>query len=516
MHPLSWRAHLPAGSDLDVGDLTARTSLPNAWSQTWAAHPEAPVLLDLSAAGDDARWCRADELEEMTRRRAEALIGLGLRPGDRVLWSTASSLRAVVANIAALRAGLVVVPVNPAYTERELAHVVADVRPAAAIVDDPARAAVVARAAADVVVATPDLEVLQGAPRRGGSGGSGGSGESGDVVLDAARPEDAALVAYTSGTTGAPKGAVLTHGNLLANSESIALTWRWVRGDRLVHALPIFHGHGLCVALYTSLLTGSSVVLLPRFDVDAVLDACARYDATLFFGVPTMYHRLAASSRVGQLARLRLAVSGSAPLSAELHRSMAASGGTQVLERYGMTETLMTLSNPYDGERRPGTVGFPFPGVEARVEDDGALLVRGPTVFSGYWERPAATAESFTDGWFRTGDLGVVEDGYVRLLGRSTDLIISGGYNVYPAEVEDVLLGHPSVAEVAVTGAPSEEWGEIVCAWVVPDGASRPDVDAVLAYAAQRLAPYKRPRRIHLVDALPRNSMGKVRRSELR
>ncbi|MGD0381140.1 MAG: acyl-CoA synthetase [Acidimicrobiales bacterium] len=516
MHPLSWRAHLPSGSDLHVADLTARASLPHAWTRTWAAHPEAPLLLDLSAP--DARWCRADELEEMTRRRAEGLAALGLAPGDRVLWSTASSLPAVVANLAALRAGLVVVPVNPAYTERELAHVLGDVRPAAAIVDDPDRAAVVLRAAATgIVVATPDLDIIGGASGAGASGaGASGAGASGDLVLDGAQPTDVALIAYTSGTTGAPKGAVLTHGNLLANSESIALTWRWERGDRLVHALPIFHGHGLCVALYTSLLVGSSVVLLPRFDADAVLDACARHDATLFFGVPTMYHRLAASSRVGQLARLRLAVSGSAPLSAELHGSIAASGGTQVLERYGMTETLMTLSNPYDGERRPGTVGFPFPGVDARVEDDGALLVRGPTVFSGYWERPAATAESFTDGWFRTGDLGVVEDGYVRLLGRSTDLIISGGYNVYPAEVEDVLLGHPSVSEVAVTGAPSEEWGEVVCAWVVPDGASPPDVDAVLAYAAQRLAPYKRPRRIHLVDALPRNAMGKVRRSELR
>jgi malonyl-CoA/methylmalonyl-CoA synthetase len=337
------------------------------------------------------------------------------------------------------------------------------------------------------------------------------------VVLDEAAADDVALIAYTSGTTGAPKGAVLTHGNLLANSESVALTWRWSAQDRLVHALPIFHGHGLCVALYTSLLVGSSVVLVPRFDVDAVLDAAREHRATLFFGVPTMYHRLAASSRAGELARLRLAVSGSAPLSAELHGAVARVAHTRVLERYGMTETLMTLSNPYEGERRPGTVGFPFPGVEARVEADGGLFVRGPTVFSGYWERPAATAQSFADdGWFCTGDLGVVEDGYVRLLGRSTDLIISGGYNVYPAEVEDVLLGHPSVAEVAVAGVPSEEWGEVVSAWVVLDGASPPDVDALLAYAAPRLAPYKRPRRVHFVDSLPRNSMGKVRRSELR
>ncbi|MDR3650692.1 MAG: AMP-binding protein, partial [Acidimicrobiales bacterium] len=294
--------------------------------------------------------------------------------------------------------------------------------------------------------------------------------------------------------------------------------------DRLVHALPIFHGHGLCVALYTSLLTGASVVLLPRFEVGAVLDACADHRATMFFGVPTMYHRLAGSKRVGELARLRLAVSGSAALSAELHGAIAGAAGVEVLERYGMTETLMTLSNPYEGERRPGTVGFPFPGVEAEVGDGdagggaggGEVRVRGPAVFSGYWEQPAATSASFAAGWFCTGDLGVVEDGYVRLLGRSTEVIISGGYNVYPAEVEDVLLGHPSVAEVAVTGVPSEEWGETVCAWVVPDGMARPDVESLLAYAAQRLARYKRPRQVRFVDSLPRNSMGKVRRSELR
>ena len=524
MHPRPWRDHLPAGSTYGVEDLTARRSLPRAWAQTWARHPAAPVLLDVSGGSGGGgsgvggpKWCRAGELDEMTRARAEGLGRLGLERGDRVLWSTASSLPAVVANIAALRAGLVVVPVNAAYTERELSHVVGDVRPALAIVDDRDRAARLGRAAAaaradgDLVVVTPDLEVVGGTRRV-----VGGDAGPAALALDAAQPDDVALIAYTSGTTGAPKGAVLTHGNLLANSESIALTWRWDAEDRLVHALPIFHGHGLCVALYTSLLVGSSVVLLARFDADAVLDACAAHRATMFFGVPTMYHRLAASSRVGELARLRLAVSGSAPLSADLHGAIAGSAGTQVLERYGMTETLMTLSNPYEGERRPGTVGFPFPGVEARVEDDGALFVRGPTVFSGYWERPAATSESFLDGWFRTGDLGVVEDGYVRLLGRSTELIISGGYNVYPAEVEDVLLGHSSVAEVAVTGAPSEEWGEVVCAWVVPDGSSSPDVAALLAYAAERLAPYKRPRRVHFVDSLPRNSLGKVRRSELR
>jgi malonyl-CoA/methylmalonyl-CoA synthetase len=494
-----------------VEDLTARRSLPRAWAGTWARDPTAPVLFDVGVDGAGARWLGAGELDDLTRARAQQLGRLGLGTGDRVVWSTASSLSAVVSNIAALRAGLVVVPVNPAYTERELVHVVQDVRPAAAIVDDRARAAVVAGATrGDAVVVSTELEVVEGAaPSPAGTGGSG------TVVLDDAGPDDVALIAYTSGTTGVPKGAVLTHGNLLANSESVARTWRWDASDRLVHALPIFHGHGLCVALYTSLLAGSSVVLVPRFDVDAVLDAALEHRATLFFGVPTMYHRLAASSRAGELARLRLAVSGSAPLSAELHRTLAREAHIEVLERYGMTETLMTLSNPYEGERRPGTVGFPFPGVEARVEVDGALAVRGPTVFSGYWERPAASAQSFDDGWFGTGDLGVVEDGYVRLLGRSTELIISGGYNVYPAEVEDVLLGHPSVAEVAVAGVPSEEWGEVVSAWVVADGVSARDVDSLLAYAAQRLAPYKRPRRVQFVDSLPRNSMGKVRRSEL-
>jgi malonyl-CoA/methylmalonyl-CoA synthetase len=389
---------------------------------------------------------------------------------------------------------------------------------------------VVTRAAGgEIVVVAPDLHVVSEIESGAGAGpggagaavkgrpGGGAALDLDNADLDKAHPDAAALVAYTSGTTGAPKGAVLTHANLLANSESIAVTWRWDAEDRLVHALPIFHGHGLCVALYTSLLTGASVVLLPRFDVDAVLDACIEHEATLFFGVPTMYHRLAGSARVGALGRLRLAVSGSAALSADLHRAISGSTGMEVRERYGMTETLITLSNPYDGERRPGTVGFPFPGVEARVvADGGELRVQGPAVFAGYWERPAATEASFEDGWFRTGDLGVVEDGYVRLLGRSTEVIISGGYNVYPAEVEDVLLGHPGVAEVAVTGVASAEWGEIVCAWVVPDGLSRPDAESVLRYAAERLANYKRPRQVRFVDSLPRNSMGKVRRSDLR
>jgi malonyl-CoA/methylmalonyl-CoA synthetase len=309
----------------------------------------------------------------------------------------------------------------------------------------------------------------------------------------------------------------LSHANLLAGSESVGLAWRWSSADRLVLALPLFHAHGLCVGLHGTLLAGASAVLLRHFDVDAVLDAAREHDASLFFGVPTMYHRLAGSPRAGELGRLRLCVSGSAPLPAELHRALGERGGQQVLERYGMTETLMLISNPYEGERRPGTVGFPLPGVEVRLSggSEAEILVRGPNVFGGYWERPQETTESFSDGWFRTGDLASIDaDGYVRILGRSKELIISGGLNVYPREVEDVLLGHPGVAEVAVVGQPSEEWGELVTAFVVPAG-ERCAPDALLAFAADQLAPFKRPRQVHFVESLPRNALGKVLKQEL-
>ncbi len=513
MQPRPWREHLPAGSDFQVGDLTARRSLPAAWAQVWGAHPSAPLIYDVGA-GDAARWITAGEFEERTRLAAARFMGLGLRAGDRVLLCVGSSLDAVVAYVGVLRTGgLVAVPTNAAYTARELAHIVGDARPSAAVVDDPDRARWVTESATGpLAVMSADLQLVAG-DQVAGDQVAGGPGPDRDG-LDGSDPGDAALIAYTSGTTGAPKGAVLSHGNILANSESVGLTWRWRADDRLIHALPIFHGHGLCVALFTSLLRGSSVVLLPRFDADGVFEASAAHRATMFFGVPTMYHRLAASVRVDELSRMRLAVSGSAPLAADLHRRIRRDGGTDVLERYGMTETLMTISNPYEGERRPGTVGFPFPGVDVRLDGE-EILVRGPTVFGGYWERPAATAERLVGEWLHTGDLAAVDDGYVTIRGRDSDLIVSGGYNVYPAEVEDVLLSHPSVAEVAVTGTPSDEWGEAVTAWVVADGRP-PTHQELVTFAAGLLAPYKRPRLIHFVDELPRNAMGKVRRVDLR
>ena len=355
-----------------------------------------------------------------------------------------------------------------------------------------------------MVVAGPSLELPDGDPG----------------ALDAADADAPALICFTSGTTGAPKGAVLRHRNLLAATESVTRAWRMTPDDRLVHCLPVFHAHGLAVGVYGTLTAGGSAVLLPGFDPAAVVDAAAGERATLFFGVPTMYHRLVASGVAGGLSSLRLCVSGSAPLSAELHAAASAALGSTVLERYGMTETLMNTSNPYLGERRAGTVGFPLPGVEVAFDDAGQVLLRGPNVFDGYFERDAANAEAFLDlgdggrPWFATGDLGADEDGYLVIRGRSKELIISGGFNVYPTEVEDVLARHPSVAEVAVPGTPSDEWGEVVTAGVGPDGVG-PTVGDLRAFCDGRLAAYKQPRLVRLVDALPRNAMGKIVRGEL-
>jgi malonyl-CoA/methylmalonyl-CoA synthetase len=485
--------------------------LPAAWSSRWQSAPGARLWLERDVSGEataalvgGGRWWTAGEFDAATRRVAGRLQGAGLQPGDRVLWSTGSSVAALVAHVGALRAGLVVVPANIAYTRRELAHIVRDVRPAAAIVERPDHQDAVRRVSERAVLVV---------------GPGVGLADADEGPLDTAGPGDPALILYTSGTTGVPKGAVLRHRNLLAGAESVRIAWRWSADDRLVHALPLFHAHGLCVGIYGTLLAGSSAVLLPAFDPAAAADAVAEHGASLFFGVPTMYHRLVRSRRATDLRRLRLCVSGSAPMSVELHRAMRAALGSTVLERYGMTETLMDLSNPFEGPRRPGTVGFPLPGVEARLGDDGELSVRGPNVFDGYWERPAANAEVFsasTGGgrWFRTGDQGADVDGYVVIRGRKTEMIISGGFNVYPAEVEDVLLTHPGVAEVAVTGSPSDEWGEVVTAWIVADG-TPPSAEDLAAFTEATLAPYKRPRLVHVVDDLPRNALGKVVRNHL-
>ncbi len=494
----AWKAHLPAEVDAAALDLLAEASLPAAWSRCWALDPHRAML------HEEARgWVSAGNLERGSRKVASFIYAAGLRPGDRVLFSATPSITLVTAYLGALRMGLVAVPVNPGYREREMSHIIRDASPAAAFVEDQERGEWVVEASeSDVLVFGPESDLPDGSCPE----------------LDAQGPEDPALICYTSGTTGAPKGAVLSHGNLLASAQAVRLAWRWSDADRLVLALPLFHVHGLCVGLHGTLLSGGSALLFPRFDPEAVLDALRSYGATLFFGVPTMYHRLTQSPRVGELARLRLCVSGSAPLPEALWERIKKLTGQQVLERYGMTETLMNVSNPYEGERRPGSVGFPLPGVELCMEAAGGaeIFLRGPNVFGGYWRNPGATAEAFGEGgWFRTGDIGRVDsDGYLWIEGRAKELIITGGYNVYPREVEEVLLAHPGVAEVAVVGSPSEEWGEVVTAYVVP-AADPPDPEVLLAYAARHLAPYKRPHTLRYRKALPRNALGKVQRHDL-
>ncbi|HRW38326.1 MAG TPA: AMP-binding protein, partial [Aquihabitans sp.] len=435
--PADWRAHLPTGVDPATVDLLAERSLPAAWAARWADHAAAPTVHDRRSG-----WTTAGELEARSAGAAARFHAAGALPGDRILISAASSLALVVAHVAALRLGLVVVPANTAYRERELVHLVTDARPTLAVVDDPTCARWVVDADDRVVATGPDLDLLPAGREH--------------PLLDRSAPDDPALLAYTSGTTGSPKGALLSHGNLLSSAEALRIAWRWTPDDRLVLPLPLFHLHGLGVGLHGTLLAGAGVVLHEAFDPGRVVDAVRDERATLLFGVPTLWQRLLASGRAGELDGLRLGVSGSAPLDAQLHRAIAEATGQRLIERYGMTETVMNVSNPYDGERRPGTVGIPLPHVSLRLAPGtGEILLRGPNVFAGYWERPDATADSFVDRWFATGDVGAIDDdGYVRIVGRRKELIISGGYNVYPREVEDVLRRHPSVSDVAVIGLP--------------------------------------------------------------
>jgi malonyl-CoA/methylmalonyl-CoA synthetase len=435
-------------------------------------------------------------LDEVTRQVAGTLLARAVVPGERVLWGASARVASIEVLLGIVRAGAVLVPVNPASTATELAHVVADAGPVAAVFD------VEVPRDGLVGVETFGVDELLAQPTVGDSAG-----------LPTLRADDDALIVYTSGTTGKPKGAVHTHGSLASGVRALRQAWGWAPDDRLILTLPLYHVHGLCAGLFGTLAAGASAVVFERFDEASVLGAAP--SSTLFFGVPTMYHRLAASGRARELGALRLCVSGSAALAPDLWIRLQGEG-VSVLERYGMSETLLTLSNPLTGERRPGSVGVPLPAVEAAIDDVdedgvGELVVRGPSLFRGYWGR--ARTETDAGGWFATGDLASVsDDGYVRIEGRRTDLIVTGGHNVYPAEVEAVLARHPGVSEVAVVGLPSDEWGETVVAFVVGDA----DSDSLAALATRELAPHKRPREVHIVEALPRNPMGKVVRAALR
>jgi malonyl-CoA/methylmalonyl-CoA synthetase len=494
-HIRPWWRHVPA--DVRDVDVLREESLPAAWVARWLEAPDAVVLADPGGSS-----VTAAQLEEQSRAVAGRLAGAGLVAGDRILLSASASADLVVAYVAAHRLGLITVPVNTAYSASELEHVLRNTAPRAAIVDKGGHGRAILRAAAE------PIEIF-GCKVEGPKAIA--------ASLDHATRATPALICHTSGTTGRPKGAVLTSGNLLASAEAVRIAWRWSPEDRLALMLPLFHLHGLGVGLNGTLVSGATVLLLGAFDPGRLDEAVATLGATMFFGVPTMYHRLASSPHVEALRPLRLCVSGSAPLPAELHDRIHAGTGQRVLERYGMTETVMNVSNPYEGERRAGTVGFPLPGVDVRLAggDAGEIEVRGPNVFPGYWHDPEATAQTFTaDGWLRTGDLGTFDaDGYLSIVGRSTELIITGGYNVYPREVEDVLREHSAVLDVAVVGVPSAEWGETVAAVVVPrDSVS---AESLTQFTAARLAPYKRPRLIRFADDLPRNALGKIQRDEL-
>ena len=456
-------------------------------------------------------------------RLAHALVAAGLGPGDRVAAQVPKSPEALALYAAAVQAGAVFLPLNTAYTVEELRYFIAD-SGAGLIVCDPADETALAPVARENSAGLTTLDA--------GGGGrlmEAAAGLPGTFTTVDRREDDLAALLYTSGTTGRSKGAMLSHRNLLSNTETLVDCWRFTSDDVLLHALPVHHTHGLFVAVNVTLLAGGSMIYLPRFDPDAVLEGMPR--ATTMMGVPTFYTRLLDDPRLdrGTTAHMRLFVSGSAPLLAETHEAFGERTGHRILERYGMTETGMNTSNPYDGERRPGTVGHPLPGIEIRIADpeSGTLLdqgevgvveIKGDNVFCGYWNRPEETAREFRpDGFFVSGDLGRMDgDGYLHIVGREKDLIISGGLNIYPVEIEEALNRQPGVGESAVIGVPHADFGEAVVAVVTPDKDTALDVEAILAGAAGGLARFKHPKEVIVVEELPRNNMGKVQKNVLR
>ncbi|WP_415391703.1 malonate--CoA ligase [Paracoccus sp. SJTW-4] len=477
----------------------------------------APLLLT------DGAEISGAEFAAMAHRFAHALVVLGLEPGDRMAVQIQKSPAALALYGAALAAGVVFLPLNTAYTPDEVAYFVEN-SGAVLLVCDPSASESLGPVAAHHGAAMQTLD---------------GTGDGSLALLAAEQPDsfdpvgrgrdDLAAILYTSGTTGRSKGAMLTQANLLDNAQVLVDEWRFTADDVLLHMLPIFHTHGLFVASNVSLLSGGKMIFLPGFSVDRALRWLPR--ATSMMGVPTFYTRLLDDPRFDRAltGHMRLFTSGSAPLLAETHRQFQGRTGHRILERYGMTETNMSTSNPYDGERRAGTVGFPLPGVELKITDPetgaelpqgtpGMIEVRGHNVFKGYWQMPEKTAEELrADGFFITGDIGVIDaDGYVSIVGRQKDLIISGGYNIYPKEIELVLDEQPGVLESAVIGVPHPDFGEGVVAVIVPEAGAEVSAQALEAAIAPRLARFKQPKRYAVVAELPRNTMGKVQKNLLR
>ena len=462
---------------------------------SFAADWDGLALVDAGGNGLTFR-----ELDQLSARFAATLRARGVGAGDRVIVQIEKTMGAVALYLACLRSGAIFVPLNTTYTQTEVDYFLIDAEPRlfVAMAD---MAAPKAPLWAEALATSPDNEIV------------------------ASEADDIAVIVYTSGTTGRSKGAMLSHGNLLSNAETLHRIWGFVPDDVLIHALPIFHVHGLFVALHTMFLNGSKTIFLPKFDVAQVIGLMPQ--ATLLMGVPTFYTRLLGEPRFdAEAARtIRLFISGSAPLHAETHKAFEARTGMRILERYGMTEAGMITSNPLTGERVAGTVGMPLPGVELRIADGdgralpvgetGVIEIRGPNVFKGYWRNPEKTAEDIrADGWFITGDIATEDaQGRVTIVGRAKDLIISGGYNIYPKEIEDMIDAVPGVVESAVVGVPHADFGEAVVAMIVGDAAIKAEVEAAIASG---LARFKHPGRLIFVEDLPRNAMGKVQKAVLR
>ena len=463
-------------------------------------------------------------LEQEVTRFANFLAGLGLRKGERVAVQVEKSPQVIFFYLACLRAGLIYLPLNTAYTESELAYFLENAEPAV-VVCDPQSEAVFAR-----IGKQHHLQHLFSLDIHGkGSLITASENVPATFTTTECGPDDIAVILYTSGTTGRPKGAMITHGNLAANGRALQTTWQWQQQDVLLHALPIFHIHGLFVACHSVLLGGSKMLFVPKFDVHMIMKLLPK--ATVMMGVPTFYTRLLDQPDFNRdvCKNIRLFISGSAPLLEQTFDEFQQRTGHTILERYGMTETGMNTSNPVDGPRLAGTVGLPLPGVEVRIVDEqnqpvssdnvGLLQVKGENVFKGYWRMPEKTAEDFTtDGFFITGDLAKYNDqGYISIVGRNKDMVITGGYNVYPKEIELLLDEIEGIKESAVIGLPHKDFGEAVTAVIVPDDMQHiSDEKFIIAQLKEKIANYKVPKKIIILEQLPRNTMGKVQKNILR
>ena len=487
------------------------------FARAFVAHRDRPFLV----ADIGERYTYAD-LDHETARVAAFLTGLGLRKGDRVAAQIDKSPQGLFLYLGALRAGLCYLPLNTAYQRGELAYFLGDAEPRVVVCRPQAH-----HTFGDLLKERAGTRLYTLDESRGGSFVAALAGAPTRFDPVPCAENDLAVIIYTSGTTGRSKGAMVTHGGLTSNGQVLKEYWRFTERDVLLHALPLFHIHGLFVGISPILIAGAQIAFQRKLEAKAVLAALPR--VTTMMGVPTFYTRLLEDPGLTResVKHMRLFVAGSAPLLADTFNAWRERTGQAILERYGMSEAGMIASNPYEGERRAGTVGFPLPGISVRVVDGervcgpnepGEVQIRGPNVFAGYWRMPEKTAEEFTaDGWFKTGDIGQWSaDGYLSIVGRAKDLIISGGYNVYPKEVELVIDALPGVVESAVVGVPHPDFGEAVTAVVVRDIGAALEEEAVIAHVKAQIANYKVPKRVHFVDHLPRNAMGKVQKSTLR